>query len=137
MLTWEKRLAKLLNTEEKKSYVYYIEYDNRPIYVGSTINLINRETQHNNCLLKKGTYHKSWDYPLYCYLRSNSIKEIKLKVIDSFVDIKEGFNYKREIIEENAINYCLNKGINLFNSIYPCKYDNDGNFIVRKIKTGI
>jgi predicted GIY-YIG superfamily endonuclease len=133
MLMWEKRLAKLLHPEKKEAYVYIIEYDSVPIYVGSTLNISGRQTQHNNSLLKKGAYHKSWDYPLYSFLREKGVTKIELKVIKTFEDIKEGFNYKREIIEEKAIIHCLNKGIKLFNSIYPCKYNDDGTYLIRKI----
>ena len=84
----------------------------------------------------KGAEQKDWYYPLYSYLRDNGVDKIELKIIDSFDDIKDGFNYKREVIEEKAINFCLGKNIILFNKVYPCKFTETGEWLLRTITYG-
>ena len=134
----EKRLLKLLNGEYEPDYVedsvvYCIKYNNIPIYIGSTKNLKKREGRHNKCLNRKGSETKEWYYHLYEFLRLNGVSKIKLEIIKSFKDIKEGHNFKRYIIEEEAINYCIDKGIKLLNVKYPCLYTENGSFLSRRI----
>ena len=59
----------------KKAYIYKIEYENKPIYIGSTNDIKRREKDHNKNLINNENKH------LYINLRLLGFKEIKLVVI--------------------------------------------------------
>lgn len=122
---------------DRKAYIYSIDYKNRPIYIGSCVNIASRETTHNKelVLAKESFGHTQ---RLYNYLY-DKIEKIKLKPIKEFYDdiVLIGtykLEYRKLIEEEKAIRYCFEKGIQLLNVKWPCKFwhDKEGKIYERR-----
>jgi|688.fasta_scaffold1513321_1 hypothetical protein len=132
-------------------YLYIIECEGNPIYVGSTSNIESREKSHIKKLADAYGGRDSGEQGMYRFLCSKNIESIKLKIVKTFENdvvignpisfsplnnnnegdniISYTYEEKRFIYEEELIEKIFNKDIKLFNIRWPCKYDN--NFVLR------
>lgn len=165
-----------------KCYVYTINFNGIPIYVGSTNNIKEREKSHCSNLCKE--YKIDWPInyksrppviiknmvqELYKFHKKNNISKIELNVVlefdndiiigDKITDLSNYININipsniitkvnsnleielyhsnevRYIEEERIIRYCHNKGLKLFNLVYPTinNYDTHNNIEPENIK---
>lgn len=96
--TWIKDYKSL--NKDKVDCIYVYEFPNNVIYVGRTIDRINRDKHHR--LLKNGTVRK--------YSDKNSLSIPEMKIIEDNLTIQEGINR-----EEYWIEYYKSQGWTLLN----------------------
>lgn len=111
----------------KPAYIYAIEYEGKPIYIGSTRDVLKRQKGHNKGIAKSDAF-------LYRQLRLLNIKEVNLKVLKQFDNYcykgkKKKFYEYRYFVEDKYIRRAIDKGLVLLNTYFACEHDAKMNYV--------
>ncbi len=142
----KERATQSYNISKQTCYIYSIDFNGIPIYIGSTSNIKSRQASHLKLLCDAFSGIKR-NQKLYEFLYKNNMPYMKLNILETFTNdvilgnmisisplnnILEGdnivsytFEEKRFKIEESYIKDIFNDGGKLFNIKWPCKYNEE------------